>query len=286
MKNKILILVAALLCIIAFKSSAQDNNESLSIRLSAGYSLFTPGSDPLIVSRASLFLPTGGNSSYNSNGKSGDGAYLGIGLRQAIGSVLIIGVDGSYFAGKKLEAMGTNGAGYTVQGTFNENGTSSFLSVTPNLSFKVFTQNKYYLYTRVGVILAFGAKFHTDETDVDAGFQNRTREYIDTYQYGLNTGLQAAAGIQFHLVSRLSGFAEIENNFLNLSPNSFNDHYIFKSSNGTLSNSGNDQYIYIKGNSGNESASANGTGETYHVAETIQHFNSVVLKIGVAFAIK
>jgi hypothetical protein len=288
MKNKILILVAILTCFIGAKSFAQENNQSLSIRLSAGYSIFTPGSDPLIVSRASIVLPTGGNVNYNSNGKSGDGAYLGVGLQKPVGSVLILGIDGAYFAGKKLESNGTFGAGYTIQGPYTESGTSSLLSLTPSLSFRVFTQSKYYIYTRVGAILAFGTKFHSDETDTDDDviFQNRTREYIDTYHYGLNTGLQGAAGIQFHLVSRLSGFAEIENNFLNIYPRSFDDHYIFKTAGGTVTSSGNDHFVYNKASSGNETTTNNGTGNTYTVAETIQHFNSTVLKIGVAFAIK
>src|ERR1700753_4211733 len=106
MKNKTYILLVLLSCMLTLTSSAQENNQGLSVRLSAGYSFLTPGSDPLIVSRASLFLPTGGNSNYNSNGNSGEGTYLGVGLRQPLGSLLILGLDGTYFIGKKLAAMG------------------------------------------------------------------------------------------------------------------------------------------------------------------------------------
>jgi hypothetical protein len=293
MKLKIILLITALTALTITQGFAQDADKGLYIKLSAGHSVFTPGSDRLLGSTIFMYIPGNDSPGLNSNGKYGAGFYLAVGLQKDFGKLITAGLDVNYLGAKTLTATGQTLPDYSVPYKYNATGKLSFWTAVPNISFKVYSASSYHIYTKVGFIMAFNTKYATKQT---FAYQtvSRTYNFDEHYKYGLNTGLQAGAGIQFKLSGRLQGFAEISNNFISVSPTSLNSVNHQEDSNHTLQVIYNHEVNFIKSNTGtltgSSTSTTSGSVETVNSTDSwraiYHHSNSTVLSVGVAFRIK
>jgi len=292
MKPKIILLITALTALTIANSFAQETGKGLYIKVNAGHSLFTPGSDALLGSTIFYYIPGSDSPGLNSNGQYGSGFYLGVGAQKDLGKLLSAGLDINYLNAKNLTASGE--ADYAPPYKFNATGKLSFWTAVPNISFKVYSASSYHIYTKLGLILAFNTQYATKQT---FAYQtvSQTFNFDDHFKYGLNTGIQAAVGTQFNLTSRLKGFVELSNNFVSVSPKSLVSINHATDSNGNLQAIYDHQVTFIKSNSGtltdSGSSSTNGNGVQINNSnstrrEIYQHSNSTVLSVGVAFAIR
>jgi hypothetical protein len=286
MKNKITSIFALLGIMTASGSFAQDFTNGLSIKISAGYSIFTPGSDRQVISPAELYNPQGGLVQVNSAGQNGEGFHFGLGAQKDFGEILIATLDISYTSQNKL----TNNSYFDVsplQSKSNGMATGSMFTATPGVSFKVFHKANYYIYTHLGLILAFNEKYHSINTDTYPNFSPYQATYDDEYHYGVNPGLQGGLGVQFHLSGKISGFAELENNFLNLSAKTLQGTiYNTATPNGTPALIDTHLYKFSHSSSGTTSSNTTNNYTTGVFIPSIQHFNSSVLTLGIACAIR
>src|ERR1700744_3212790 len=207
MRIKILLVIAVLARLTISSGFAQQTDNSLYIKIHAGYSLFSPGGDPLLLSNGFLYPPEGQFLTLNSSTRSGEGLNLGFGIQKEVGKVLLLGVDINYLDGKKFNAAGAYGDGYTAPYNYTATGSQSVWSVIPGVTFKVFQKADYNIYTRFGLILAFDTKYHDNESFPSTSNVVAVNFYeVDDYKYGLNAGVEAAIGVQFKLTGTLKGF--------------------------------------------------------------------------------
>jgi hypothetical protein len=280
---KMALLIVVFTTFMITSGRAQQADNGIYIKVHAGYSLFSPGGDPLLSSPGYLYAPTGQLLTLTSNTRSGEGLNLGFGVEKEMGKVLILGLDINYLDGKNFSSVGTmnDGGSAAIRSSWNATGTQSVWSAVPSISFKLLPQTNYYVYTRIGLIMGFDTKYHDNESFITT----QSYKEIDDYNYGLNAGVQAALGVQFKLQGNLRGFAEINNNFMDASPSSVRDQsYISGIGGSNQAQLYDKRYTYIKANSGN--SNFNNTTNMYSIPSIVQHFNSAVLNIGLAFAIK
>lgn len=293
MKLKVILLITALTALTIANSYAQETGKGLYIKVNAGHSVFTPGSDPLLGSTVFFYTPGYDSPGLNSNGKYGAGFYFGLGLQQELGKIISAGLDINYLNAKTLSAAGQTLPDYTVPFKYNATGKLSFWTAVPNISFKVYSASNYHIYTKLGFILAFNTKYATRQTYAYQTI-SLTNNFDDRFKYGLNAGVQAGAGVQFNLASRLKGFVEISNNFVSVSPTSLLSIDHSTDSEGNLKTLYHHQVNFIKSNSGTLGDTE--TSTTVDGVEMVNtnsswrsiyhHSNSTVLSVGVAFAIK
>lgn len=294
MKINLLLLIIVLTGLTITTSVAQQTDKGLYVKIYGGPTVFTPGSDQLFTSPGYFYNPgNNGVVALNSNGRYGAGLNVGVEIQKETGKLIMVGLTVNYLSGKQLKADGTVLPQYTLTYTYTQTGKLSVLSAIPNIGFKIFSTPSYYIYTKLGIIVAVDTKY-SSSGNTNYSNLNIIDIYSDQWKYGLNIGVQAAAGVQFTITGKLNGFAEISDNFLSLAANSYTYKQYRTTRSNTVTSIENIDATFIKSNSGYEKGSntsaTNGfvTTLNYTVSQPAiyQHANSTVLNLGVAFAIK
>lgn len=290
-RNILLIIIFNIITVAA--AFSQDKEPAFYIKAYGGYGLFTPGSTQ-ISPGSPLGIQSGSTGSYSYSNKGlGGGFNDGFGIEKPLNKIFSIGLDFNQLHGKTIYGnyetyppSSTNINYVTYTGTES----ASVTSLIPNVSAKIFTKRNYYIYTRMGAIIAIKTKGQYTEGFVVAGNGTlaNTEDFEETYKYGTSLGLNATVGVRFNLIGPLNGYVEISNNLLAVSPTSSTANaYIVEGS-----NSENITYntTYVKANSGviSSSGSFSSNNETVYNTDPsfIQHINNVVINVGIAVAIK
>jgi hypothetical protein len=115
----------------------------------------------------------------------------------------------------------------------------TILSVIPSITFKAITTEKYYIYTRVGIIIGIPLKIDVTDTShslyvtslpatTPTGYNYSTEISSNaTYSYKSNPGIgyQAALGIAFLLSNNLRFYGEVVSNSLTIHPVEYDETY-------------------------------------------------------------
>lgn len=290
-RNIILIVIFNILTVSA--AFSQDKEPAFYIKAYGGYGIFTPGSTE-INPGSPLGMQSGTTGAYSYSNKGlGAGFNDGFGIEKSFGKIFTVGLDFNQLNGKTIYSnyetyppSSTNINYVTYQGAES----ASVTSLVPNVSAKIFSKPNYYIYTRLGAIIALKTKVQYTEGYVIAGNGTlaNTEDFTETYKYGTSLGLNAAVGIRFNLIGPLKGYVEVSNNLLSVSPTS-------STANAAIiegGNAGNITYntSFVKGNSGVTyfGSSVFNNNETINNTEPsfLQHINNVVINVGIAVAIK
>src|ERR1700744_4150295 len=166
MKIRYIIFIIATYTLSATRGFAQEKDPSIYIKLYGGYSLLAPGSnhpEPDLELASGI----GQTGSYYTKGRLGEGLNYGFGLEKDMSSVLMVGIDFNYLDGKKATTYFNTNKGTILYASSQQTSfppfgpltrtsttTHSVLSFIPNVSFKVFKQSTYFVYTKLGIIVA------------------------------------------------------------------------------------------------------------------------------------
>jgi hypothetical protein len=215
-----------LFLLTSFLATAQTTNKTVVkqskfyVKVYGGYGLLTPGSFRL----TNLTGVSGQTTFEVLNPGLGAGIHFGGGIGIILSDFLNLGIDGDYLSGKELNATST----ITVNPNFATRTTkitSSVLSIIPNITFKAISTESYYIYTRIGILIAVSTKSASSVLDSSYVQGNIPYPYNSThanteYSYGVNAGVQVAVGIQFGITDNLRGFGELVGFYLPISPTS------------------------------------------------------------------
>jgi hypothetical protein len=293
MKTNILIIFITINLLGISALYAQDKDQpAFSVKLYSGYSLFTPGS-----SQHGISLDEYNDHYSQTKLGSGAGANFGIGLTVPVGKLWMVGLDAGYLAGSKANFKENGNIDNEQQLTTNYYTKASVLSITPNISYKVYNAKNYFIYTKAGIIIAANTKYNYHYYLLDQTADNTS--YItenEDYKYGLTFGFQSGAGVQFKLTKHLSGFGELTGNFLTIRPKSSTDVENGVTPGETIVYSNFIQYYtYTSKKSGTFSSGTSTTttaGNTTTIVTTgeslsdKQHINNVVLNVGLVYGFK
>jgi hypothetical protein len=291
MKTKIIFLIIAIKALTAATAFAQEKDQPIIYeKVYGGYSLFSPGSDNVSQNQGSLSDPGVNGPFKQSKGGAGSGLNYGFGIAAPVGKLWIAGIDLNYLDGKKL-TFSQSGTVVGEASTAMANGRHSVLSIIPNISYKILPMPNYFIYTKLGLMLAVKTMSnYSFNSSFSSGGSSDILADDEQFKYGLNIGLQAAAGVQFKLTSRISGFCELTGNFLTVKPTSA----FTKNSN--VDNDPEGQSFYYTYNITFQKASSGtinrqtttttvGNVQTNVVTENdaafSEHINSIVLNVGI-----
>lgn len=281
MNSKISILLVVLAVIGTSAAVAQSGNGSkFYIKGYGGYGILTPGSykgnSP--VSDYSNFA-TG-------NLGAGAGVHFGGGLGYVINDFLNAGIDAEYMNGKlHSSSAADNSNEYSF---FSQKINYSVTDIIPNITFKALSKPNYYIYTRVGLIIAATTKI--EFTNYDSSLEKGNGEVFITngdekYAFHINLGVQTAVGVQFRITEKLRGFAELVANILPASPVSSKQKYVdssYSKSYSSPSTTFNYTYTYQKSGSYDPVTSNGGYDITKNLPSITQNINYIGINIGVA----
>ncbi|MBS1948738.1 MAG: hypothetical protein JST47_13325 [Bacteroidetes bacterium] len=280
--------------------SAQNQNSpgaGIYVKVYGGYGLLTPGSYLLYPSTTNN---NSGSSTFNSSSIGlGAGLHYGGGIAYVASDFINIGIDAEYLSGKKLSSSNSysysNGSN-SGNSLYSQTVTHSVLSIIPNVTFKALSKPGYYIYNRIGIVLAVNTKVQVVSTDTSnsaSGGNAYTYGNLSnqTYKFGLNLGVQAAIGAQFNLTDNLRGFVEIVGNYLPTKPTSSKETSTTNAQTNGLPNAGtpstsNYNYTYKKSGTFNNTSnpnSTNGYDYNYTAAPVTFNINYIGLNIGVAY---
>ncbi|MBS1975245.1 MAG: hypothetical protein JST13_12915, partial [Bacteroidetes bacterium] len=190
------------------------------IKLYGGYGLLTPGS----------YRGNSTKQDYEnfSSGKLGAGAGLhyGAGLGLVVNDFLNIGVDAELLSGK-LHSSTSSRNTYT-NSHFQQTVSYSVTSIIPNITFKALSKPGYYIYTRVGLIIAVSTKIEFANFDSSYSTGSGAVTLIngdENYYFKVNAGIQTSVGAQFNITDKLKGFGEITGYILPASPTHSKQQY-------------------------------------------------------------
>jgi len=297
MKIKIILPIILLGILTASASFAQEKQPLFYFKAYAGYGLLTPGSDgPYPTSVMGVENGATGTYSYSKKGM-GAGFNDGFGIEKPIGKIFSIGLDVNFLHGKALTSS------YTVNPPPSENinwisyagsTTCSITSFIPNVSANVFQKHGYSVYTRLGIIIASKINHQNTENYMiqSTGTIPITENLVHVSKYGTELGLNIGAGTRFNLWGPLKGTVEISDNLLSASPQSMHESGVITEAYRVYV----DNYVtYLKSNSGVTTSSStavandNGGGSVTasNTAPSLTlHMNSIVVSVGLAFAIR
>lgn len=205
------------------------------VKLYGGYGLLTPGSFKTIN------FGNNGNFSNNSSGL-GEGLHYGGGIGFIASDFLNLGIDAEYLKAKDLNSSGSSSyssSDFTDEKIYNEKITSSFLNIIPNITFKALSKPTYYIYNRIGIVLAIHTKFsiiqfnteNFDNHDITIDSYKDTENISTNTKFNINVGIQNALGVQFILSGKLRAFGELVGSFLPISAKSgivkYNSDYFY-----------------------------------------------------------
>ncbi|MEO6547356.1 MAG: hypothetical protein ABIN94_05130 [Ferruginibacter sp.] len=185
----------------------------------------------------SILRPTSGPDQrtvyYNNPWKGlGDGFRFGGGIAYVANDFINLGVDVDYFKSSinKLrdssyrEIKGSGPVGQVDDYSYKENLSltykTSILTITPAITFKAISKPKWFIYNKIGIVLTFNPNNVEIDSNSIAIRQGIQGVYSDSlvkevrkYEWMMNkpaAGFMGAFGIQFKLIKRLRGFAEIQ----------------------------------------------------------------------------
>ncbi len=259
MHNKITIaILITALAGISLCNAQSSGSFKFYIKGYGGYGLLTPGS----------YKGNSPASNYSnfSTGKLGAGAGLhyGGGIGFIINDFLNAGIDLERVSGK-LHSSTSSKDDYTYS-SFSQKINYSVTSIIPNVTFKALSRPGYFIYTRVGIIIAPNPEI--EFINADSSYSSGSGAVILTsgdehYHFKINLGIQIAVGVQFNITEYLRGFAEIVGNILPASPVSSSQQYVntsFGPSFARYSTTDNYIYTYKRYGSYSPSSSLNSTG--------------------------
>src|ERR1700722_18860592 len=182
-------------------SAAEPGIGKFYVRAYGGYGLLTPGSYKTYV----LASTASGESFSTVRPGLGGGFHFGGGAGYIINDFLNVGVDADYLNGKNLVRT-ISAPDYATSSTLAH----SVFSLIPNITFKAISKPNYFIYNRLGIILAISTKLSQSGFDSSSAANDvyGSTTNID-YMFGLNVGVQSALGAQFKLIGNFRGFAEI-----------------------------------------------------------------------------
>jgi hypothetical protein len=292
--KKIIILIIGFKMLTAAAAYAQDKDQNpyiLYIKVYGGYSLFTPGADlqPAFYgdNNENNVESFAGGSFKSSRLGAGAGLNYGFGLATPIDKLWTVGIDLNNLPGQTRN-FSQNGQDNTV---ITQSAKHSVLSVIPNITYKALVMPKYFIYTRLGIMVAVNTKsdFNYNSTSTDIGNSSET----DKLTYGTNLGLQGAAGVQYKLNTRMSVFGEFTGNFLTARAKTRVSHQVNSNGDGTT-DVDNYNITYLKSGSGTANrtitttTSGNVTTTTFNEQDPpeLEHINNLMLNVGVVFGFK
>jgi opacity protein-like surface antigen len=194
------------------------------VKAYGGYGLLTPGSFQLtnvtVINAQTTFEVVSPG--------LGAGFHFGGGVGIILSDFLNLGIDGDYLSNKDLNGSSKGTAATGDFKVYSTKITSSILSIVPNITFKAISTETYYIYTRIGILIAVSTK--SAKSIIDSNYQQSLNPipYYSThttteYSYGVGAGVQVAVGIQFGITENLRGFGELVGYYLPISPNSSTD---------------------------------------------------------------
>jgi hypothetical protein len=282
-KNLFLVLVAFISASVAMAQSG--NAPKFYIKGYGGYGILTPGS----------YKGNSPQSDYENfatgNLGAGAGVHFGGGVGYVINDFLNVGVDAEYMNGKLHSSTSADNA--NTYSFFSQKIDYSLTSIIPNITFKALSRPNYYVYTRVGIIIAASTKIEFTNYDSSIehgnGFVNITSG-DEKYAFHIELGIQTAVGVQFGITERLRSFTELVANILPASPISSTQEYVnsnyFKTSTSTTTpnvTEFNYTYTYKKSGSYEPATSNGGYDITKNLPSITQNINYIGVNIGVAF---
>jgi len=292
---------------IAQDSNPQENNSKIFVKIIGGYAFMGPGS------YTESNRTSGGKFEENKN-KFGEGYRVGAGVGFILNENINIGLDVVYHKGLDLDITQTienqrDSIGNSYIRTTNQDITTTYtntiLNFIPNITFKAISKPTYYVYNRVGIIIALPLElgtttkgftsYQTKNTPIAPPYDysnNYTYDYDGYYSQDPAFGFQAALGVQFILTEKLRFFTEIEASSLVLNPKELvYDPYVYTSTTvrtvpgppATISSSVDErprQYFYQKSG---VLKTDNGTDQvTIYTSQKKIPANSLSLNIGLA----
>ena len=189
----------------------------------------------------------------------GDGFRFGGGISYIINDFINIGLDFEYFKStiskiKDSSYTNTNDAG-AIDYSYNERSKityyESFYTFTPNIIFKAISHSNFYIYNKIGAIIAIKPYNHQDENQYitkqrpGSGMPDSTDNINKTYTLKLNNpsfGFMAGIGIQVRVYGKILLFGEAQFSHILFQPKSkvlihFDDNGISKLNTTTQSES-------------------------------------------------
>ncbi|HVM86757.1 MAG TPA: hypothetical protein VMT76_01125 [Puia sp.] len=254
------------------------------IKIYGGYGILTPGS----------YKGNSTTSNYEnfSAGKSGAGAGLhyGAGIGFVANDFLNIGIDAELLRGKLRSSTSSKDA-YTYS-LFRQTINYSVTNIIPNITFKALSKPGYYIYTRVGLILAISTKVKF--TNFDSSYSEGSGAVSITngkenYYFKVNAGIQTSVGVQFNITSRLRGFGEMVGYILPASPVNSKQQYLNTSYGPTFSSYttvNNYDYTYKRYGSYSAVSTLNSTGGqdiSSNRPSITQNINYIGVNLGIVF---
>lgn len=195
---------------------SQKTLSPIYVKMYGAYGVISPGSFNGESSKFTSRIDTG---VFNVSRKGiGQGLRIGGGIGVVVSDYINIGTDVEYHSGSTLHSA----ASYTQNDVSISSSTTmdyDMLSIIPNVTFKAVTQPTYYVYCRVGLVIAIPGDikevYDYEAVKILSGsIPNRTvsRTTIHTEAvYALKAGLGyvASLGLQFSISRHLRAFVEV-----------------------------------------------------------------------------
>jgi hypothetical protein len=216
-----------------YKSFERAQGSRLFIRLIGGNAFWGPGSFTGVNRTPDGKFQT-------SKQHFGEGRRVGIGLGCVLGANLNLGINVMLHKGNKLtlaESMENefDTIGIQYKRTTNSDVTTSYthtiLNFIPTITFKTISTSNYYLYTRVGPIVALPLELNTSNRAIyssraqnispqaEYDYTNSQMTYYDGYYSKDATfGFQTALGVEVRITNNVRFFTELEASSLVLKP--------------------------------------------------------------------
>lgn len=290
-KNSIFL---SLILSLVFLSSAfgQEKTSDVSFKIYGGYGFIAPSADRFYTEGDAHGQGSQNSTTAYSQTKEGfgNGPHFGAGLSLKLTKFISVGIDADYLTGKKSAAL--NLPNDTLTG--NLSAKYSVLSIIPNISFNLLTNQKYSIYNTIGLVETVSTKVDLDHTSTQylSGVTYSDENIID-YKYGLNTGFKDALGVQMHVAKNIDVFAEFAGYFVSVKPTSATatDAYSAAASGQYAAELYNYQITYKNSGSFNYQSSSTGNGNTgvtnisYTEHTSAQHMYSVGINVGISISL-
>lgn len=207
------------------------------VKLYGYYGLLSPGgfSGQGVKPTSTYTYSSGDYSTTKSQGYKVENSF-GIGFRAGGGIGVVIndfinlGIDGEYIFGSEVKekyivinqyVFSNNTVSSTQEYRFEKKYNYQIVNIIPNITFKAVSKPEYYIYNRLGVVVAIpmNLSFQTTNLEINPGGSDYTYQTTHEMDKGIGIGYQAALGIQFRISDQLRGFTELVLSNLQLKSN-------------------------------------------------------------------
>lgn len=233
---------------IALTASAQADDESTSkffVKLIGGYSFIGPASFTGVNRTERTAGPSSILNEFATNKKKfGIGPKIGAGIGFIVNDKINMGLDVMYIKGIPLVITNyinkqNDTSGATIKTTTTHIDVRyeySLLNFVPHITFKAISTDKYYIYNRVGLIIALpldltfsykGTNSVQTQTRSNTGvitankIEDNSYDHYGNFSKNPTLGYQAALGVQFIVSDNLRFFVEVEASSIVLIPKEF-----------------------------------------------------------------